>query len=400
MLNLFTEKMEEQDEITSSELPRRRCKNCGKKLAKKGEFCSSCGQRDFDGRVRMRELLEHFFTSFTHLDNKFIKMGWQLLIPARVTINYFQGKIKRYPHPVHFFFIVMFFFLLMFSKQFDNAGMNMTGENFNLSISGEKPAEKSKSEKLLKESGLFAVLEHGEAAKKYRAAIDSLPSEWRSPPISQAVDSVLRIVQGPWEDAMRDFSKLANRKDSTNIKALDSLTLNFAFTTVRIAISDLVNLSSDEITKQYGFTDWAQKIAVRQGIKSLKDPKSLIHRYVGSFGWAILVLIAIMAFVLRLLYWKRGGYYVEHFIFLMHQQAGAFLLLTLAMAVNEYLFHLSWIWLPLMAWIGVSLLLAMKRFYGESWAWTTLKWLVYCVLYVLGLIALFIATMLVVFMIF
>ncbi len=391
--------MEEQNETTDPKTPRPRCKNCNTKLSKQGNFCPGCGQRDFDGRVRMRDLLAKFFANFTHLDNKFVKMCWQLLVPARVTLNYFQGKIKRYPHPVQFFFIVMFFFLLMFSKKLGNAGFNPTGGNFSVDLNGEEE-QASKSEKLLAEVGLFATIQHSVAAKELRAAYDTLPLALQVPVVRQALDSVARLVEGPYEDALHDFAKTIQAADSTQDNRLDSLTLNFAFSSVRISTTDLVSLSPDSIIRKYGFTDWDQKVTVRQGIKSLKDPESLIRQYVGSLGWSILALIALMAFVLRLQYWKRGGYYVEHFIFLMHQQSGAFLLLTLALVVQDYLFRLGFVWLLVMAWIGVSLLLAMKRFYKEKWGWTIAKWLVYCGVYVVGLVMLFIATLLVVFVVF
>ncbi len=137
--------MEEKEASVVSKRPRRHCKNCGEKLSKRGNFCPSCSQRDFDGRVRMRDLLAKFFSNITHLDNKFVKMCWQLFIPARVTIEYFQGKIKRYPHPVQFFFIVMFFFLLVFSQKLDGTALNLLGGSINVGteqgVSSEGPVK-------------------------------------------------------------------------------------------------------------------------------------------------------------------------------------------------------------------------------------------------------------------
>ena len=390
--------MEEQNETTTPKTPRPRCKNCDKKLSKQGDFCPGCGQRNFDGRVRMRDLLAKFFSNITHLDNKFVKMCWHLFVPARVTIEYFQGKIKRYPHPVQFFFIVMFFFLLMFSKRFDDAGFSMTDGM--LRIGGNDSYEVKKGQKLIGEAGLFKSLERTVIAQEHRSAFDSLPLEWRSPVVRQALDSVVRIVDGPWEDAYRYFLLSAN-EDSSNLGiSLDTIPLTFGTTQVRVAKQDLVHLQPDSIIQKYGLKTWLEKVTIRQGLKSIKDPKALIRQYVGSLGWAILMLITVMALVLRLLYWKRGGYYVEHFIFLMHQQSGAFLLFTFGFLVHDFLFDLQWGWLVILAWIGVALLIAMKRFYGEKWSWTVAKWLVYCAVYVVGLIVFFIGSLLVVFVIF
>lgn len=400
LLKLFLLKMENHNETIPSKHPRPRCKNCEKKISKPGSFCPHCGQRDFDGRVRMRDLLGKLFASFTHLDNKFVKMAWHLFVPARVTINYFQGKIKRYPHPVQFFFIVMFFFLLLLNKQFDGAGFNMTSGN--MAIGGNATYEIKKGAGKLAETGLYEALQHCVSAKEHRSAFDSLPLEWQTPVVRQSIDSVVRIVEGPWESATQYFLDIANEAGKGRIppSTLDTITLNFVNSSVRVATTDLVRLPADSIIQQYGFKDWHQKVTVRQGIKSFQDPKTLIHSYVGSFGWTVLMLIAILSLVLKLLYWRQGGYYVEHFIFLMHQQSAVFLLLTFAMLANEYLIPIGPGWFLILAWPGVSMLLAMKQFYRENWWWTIAKCLVYTVLYVFGLIALFILTLLVVFVVF
>lgn len=390
--------MTPQNETIGQQAERRYCKNCDKKLSKRGAFCPNCGQRDFDGRIRMHDLLAKFFSNFTHLDSKFVKMCWQLFVPARVSIEYFQGKIKRYPHPVQFFFIVMFFFLLMFSKQFDNAGFNMMDGQ--MRIGGKENFEIKKGQELIAETGLYESLERSVVAQEHRAAFDSLPQEWRTPVVRQAIDSVVRIVDGPWEDAYKYFLSLSNKDTFSQVVTVDTVPLTFGITQVRVATRDLIQLQPDSIIKKYGFTTWTEKVTVRQGLKSLKNPKGLIGQYLGSLGWSILMLIAVMAFVLWLLYWRKGIFYVEHFIFLMHQQAGAFLLLTFAFVVNDFVISLQLGWLLVLAWIGISLLIAMKRFYQEKWGWTILKWGVYCAIYMVTLSLFFIGTLLVVFVIF
>lgn len=400
MLQLAFYKMEEPQDPEVLKTPRPRCKNCGTKLSKQGNFCPGCGQRDFNGRVRMRDLLSRFFANFTHLDNKFVKMCWQLFVPARVTLEYFQGRIKRYPHPVQFFFIVMFFFLLMFSKQFGGAHLNSTGGNFNIQVDGGDTTQSKEIEKRLEEAGLYGALQHFAAAKKYRAQFDSMPAAWRTPEARQVLDSVVRKIDGPWEDAAQVILDIGKDSIDRGPGTADSLTLNIIFSSAKISVEDLISLPVDTIIEQYGYKDWDQKIAVRQGIKSLKEPERLIHQYVGSFGWAILVLIAFMSLALRLFYHRQKRYYTEHFIFLMHQQSGVFLLLTLAMVIQEYFFGLGYAWLFIIAWVGISLLIAMKRFYGGGWGWTVVKWLMFCALYLVVLLVLFVATLLVVFMIF
>lgn len=374
------------------------CKNCGVKLSKRGKFCPGCGQRDFNGKLRMRDFLSRFFSSFTHLDNKFVKMSWQLLVPAKVTINYFKGKIKRYPHPVKFFFIVMFFFLLMFSKQFDDVTLNLFGGSIN--VGTELTYSAGNGKVTVSKSNLFDALQRCVVAKEYRSAYDSLPTAWKTEQTRLALDSIHRIASEPWEESTRGLLNMMNDMGRPTDKLLDSVSLNIGLEPVVISTTDFVSLEPDSIIHKYGFKNWGQQIIVKQGIKAVRDQQGLIHRYVGSFGWSVLVLIALMALLLRLLYWKRGRFYVEHFIFLMHQQSGAFLFLTLALLVHEYLFSLDWGWIVVLGWFTISPLIAMHRFYGGRWWSTLLKWLVYTIIYWVLLLVLFIATLLVVFVIF
>jgi len=389
--------MEEKEASVVSKRPRPHCKNCGEKLSKRGNFCPSCSQRDFDGRVRMRDLLAKFFSNITHLDNKFVKMCWQLFIPARVTIEYFQGKIKRYPHPVQFFFIVMFFFLLVFSQKLDGTALNLLGGSIDVGteqgVSSEGPVKVSKST-------LFPVLQRCMTAREYRQAYDSLPIEMRTQSAWEAQDSIHRKLSEPWEKATQNLLLELSEGTHATPSTLDSISLDLGAAQVRISTPDFVGLEPDSIIKKYGFTHWMDKLLVKQGLKSTKDQKGLNNRCVGSLGWTILMLIAFMAFVLQLLYWRKSRYYVEHFIFLMHQQSGMFLFLTLVILLNDYVFTLEWEWLLALAWMVISPLLSMKYFYRENWPWTIAKWLAFSALYWFGLMVFFIGTVLLVFVVF
>jgi hypothetical protein len=386
--------MEENNPVSPAP---RTCKNCGAKLSKRGKFCPGCGQPEFTGVVTMRSLFSKFLSNITHLDNKFVKMSGHLLVPGKVTTHYFQGKIKRYPHPVQFFFIVMFFFLLMFSKQFDAVSVNMFSGNLNISSDEEIATHNGVT---VSKSNLFDALQRCMVAREYQTAYNTLPETWRTPETRLAFDSVQQKASGAWEKATADMLFMLNDSSSTGASTLDSIAFNFGFSDVRISTYDFVNLSPDSIIQRYQFNDWSQQVILRQGIKAVRDQHGLINRYVGSFGWAILVLIAFMALLFKLLYWKRGSNYVEHFIFFMHQQSGLFLLITLFLVVHEYLMSLGLAWLLLICWIPVSLLFAMKRYYNQGWGVTLFKWLIASGMYLCGLVVLFVATLLVVFVIF
>jgi predicted RNA-binding Zn-ribbon protein involved in translation (DUF1610 family) len=368
------------------------CRNCAKKLSKKGLFCPHCGEKNISKRIRMRDLLGKFFTHLVHLDSKFVRMVWQLLIPAKVTQAYFEGKTGRYPHPVQFFFIVMFFFLIVLGKSCRDGATINAGKNGEFNISSEKTAQHKKIR--LDNTNIYDAMKRYAMALDLKSAYDSLPPSLKSENAKIALDSVIERVNGDWELALRML------QDEWGDK-MDTIPFGAFGSEFRISLRDIAQKSPDEIITHYQVKNWWEQIPVRQGIKSIRDPQGLMTRYVGSFAWTALMVIAFMAAILKLLYWRQGRYYVEHFIFLMHQHAGAYLLLTFFVAAE--------VWIPwwpdaiiglVLIWIAVALLIALKRYYGQKWPITVFKWLVYNFLLLLASAIFFTLSMLAVFALF
>ena len=386
------------NDIVENEAPQKPlCLNCDEKMPRKATFCPHCGQRNNKGKVSMKELLRRFWSNFSHLDSKFVKMCWQLLVPGKVTAEYFAGRQKRYPHPVQFFFVVMFFFLLLFSKSIGNSrngNLHINSKSTGFNISAPKDSARQ-SEKL----DFFESLQRYAQGRELRSAYDSLPLAWKTPTTRLAIDSVITRVNGRWERQITNIQSLT--EDSTDTGTLDTIPLNFVNRQIKLSIIDVVELSPEEILEKYNIHNWQDRILVTQGIKSLKDSQSLMHTYTGNIGWTVLILIAFMALVLYVLYIRRKRYYVEHFVFLMHQNSGAFLLLTLGLLFK----WLGWNigvggWFLLILWITIALLLAMKRFYGQGWPKTVAKWMIYCLLYGISFSLIFIISLLTAFLIF
>jgi hypothetical protein len=368
-------------------------------MAKKGNFCPHCGQKAFSGRVTMRDLMGRFVRALFHVDNKFLKMAWQLFVPAKVTQAYFQGRIRRYPHPLQFFFIVMFLFLLLFSKEFEKLSFNNSRQNgdFVVNIDEEEAEGKTKAPaRRVNTSSPYEALLRYHEARSLHDAYKALPEAQRSALGQKALDSLLEQVYGNWE-ALGGMLYT----DTTSEKQLDSIPFNFVNRRIFVALDDLVSLEPDSIIARYQIHEWGDKVLIRQGIKSLKDPRSIIRTYVGSFAWTVLALVALMAFVLYLLYWRRGRYYAEHFIFLVHQHAGAYLLLTILLVFNRFVQPVhALVWVLAVGGIAGLLWFAMRRYYGQGWFKTTLKWLIYCTLYALSFLFLFILGIIITFMFF
>lgn len=394
--------MEPNPDIQTEEQPKPVCSNCGEKMTRKGHFCPHCGQKKFDGRIRMRDLLSKFLHNITHLDGKFVRMAWQLLVPGRVTMAYFQGKIKRYPHPVQFFFVVMFFFLFLLNKTLDSGQKRIssrTGASIHIQMDGNKEAGE---ESRIGAEDFFKTLERQALVREFQASYTDLPAALQTPAVRAAFDSSASHMSANYRLLLSDIQEELDSAGEKSVRAdllLDTIPIGLVNKEYRFAITDLLRLSPDELLDQYGITNWKDRIMVKQGIKSIKEPKGLLHAYLGSLTWTILALVALMSVILALLYRRQRRYYVEHFIFLLHQHSGAFLLLTLVLLGSLWV-DMRWAWLLMFAWIGLSLLIAMKNFYGESWVKTLLKWTAYSLLYLISFGCLFFFGLLIVFFVF
>ncbi len=368
--------MEEQTNTEEARQPKPDCLNCEAKMPRKATFCPSCGQRNNKGKVSMTELFKRFWANFSHLDSRFVKMCWQLLIPAKVSVEYFAGRQKRYPHPVQFFFVVMFFFVLMLNKysQEEGLGFKASDDNDNIKIDMSSESEKKETPKKRNSQNFMKPFEYAVLGMDMRNMVDSLPKAWQTPTTRLAIDSIIKKVNATNETGFMF------RKDSTGKNQLiDSIPVSLFTHQVTISLRDFVLLEPEGVIEKYKITNWLEGMMVKQAIKSFKDPFGLVKHYVNSMIWTCLILIALMSLVLYLLYWRRKHFYVEHFVFLMHQNAAAFMLLTIIMVIDHYFIKLhEAVWAIPILWISITLLIAMKRFYQQGWTKTIIKWFIYC----------------------
>jgi hypothetical protein len=107
---------------------------------------------------------------------------------------------------------------------------------------------------------------------------------------------------------------------------------------------------------------------------------------------ALIVLLPIMAFVLKLLYPLSRRYYVEHLLFFVHFHAFLFLILTLQILIgrlNSLLPTPEAVGILIIVaasfYVPVYLFVAMRRVYGQGRLVTAFKYIVLSVSYFTGL---------------
>lgn len=92
--------------------PLKYCRNCGTLLH--GEYCSSCGQRDRDLNVPVKELASEFAGIIPSFDKRFLRsIKPFLLSPGFLTSEYLSGRRKKYLSPYKFYFVISFLFFFV-----------------------------------------------------------------------------------------------------------------------------------------------------------------------------------------------------------------------------------------------------------------------------------------------
>ncbi len=337
------------------------CPNCDKKISQKAIFCPKCGQKQSATKVRMRDFLWKLWVTTFHLDSRGLRTLWGVLSPGKLTLAYFAGKQKKYFHPIQFFFITLFLLLLVVSIVTRNRENPFQLIQF---FGDKEPAY------------VKAQIDMRDSLVKYR---DSLPAAWRTINYSKPVDSLIRAVT----------QKIETQQS-------DSFSMNFFNCSYAIAYTDMLRLEPDSLMQYYQVKPGMDRFLIGQALRSGLHGQELTQFWVRSLSWSALVLIAVMAFWLKLLYWRQKRYFVEHFVLMLHLQTGFLVVMTLSIILRNWLhFPKNFIAFLVITWFTLGYFIAFKRYYKQGNRKTLLKWMAFYFLYFFSFFLVFIGSMVV-----
>ncbi len=370
------------------------CLNCDEKMPRKAKFCPNCGQRNNQGKVTIGEILGKVWFNLTHLNGKFVKMCTHLFLPGRVTLEFFRGRQKRYPHPLQFFFVVMFFFLLAVNhfagqryKSSDDE-KNVSDALFQVNVAENEDSTKTSS---FSGSDFFDLIKLHAQNLRWQKAYKNLPEKMKTPDARRLADTLFRS-QFSLTSSLTDLKNDENRDSAYFWESqMDSLPLPVSIGngSKKFAVEDLAFTETKELLDKYGITDWRERLLLNQSLKSVRDSQGFMKTLLGSTTWTILGLTAFMSLIIMLLYRKQKRFFVEHFVFLLHFHTA----LMLAAALTIFLQWLSgknWLWGVFSLWAFWHLYKSMRRFYGNSRGKTILKFSIFSFIYWIGAVLLFV----------
>ncbi len=119
--------------------------------------------------------------------------------------------------------------------------------------------------------------------------------------------------------------------------------------------------------------DAVATFALGQLVDAAYSPGSALGALLENLPLTMFLMLPVFAFLLAVMYWRRGHFYVEHLVFATHLHTFAFLVYivllllpdepqseTTTMLVNSVNNGMPWL-------LAVYHLLALKRFYGGGW---------------------------------
>ncbi|MEI9993410.1 MAG: DUF3667 domain-containing protein [Rhizomicrobium sp.] len=326
------------------------CANCAHPLL--GAYCAVCGQPTKTRRRSVRGLLHDFVVDLINFDSRILRTARALLLqPGELPAAFRQGRTQPYVPSIRLYlFVSLVFFLLLSVTNIailqiivtatPQKVIHLNGKYYIPNpASGDAdddadmkkvipPLLEIKKEKAERPGGVFTYTQQSH----FFARIGAYHSNLTPAEAARLLDTPAIKIDGPGQ-------KQADRVQSSIYGTLNKL-------------------AADPAALNGPLTDWIPR--------------------------ALFCLLPIYALVLALFHLRRRKdfYLVDHLVFSLSIHTFMFAVLIAAVGLAQVLAGGTVAWLTFIA-LSVYIFLAMKRFYGQGWLITSVKFFfisaIYCI---------------------
>lgn len=367
--------------------------NCGDPTP--GHYCPSCGQRKVDIQVSVRALLMDLLEDQFTLDRRLPRtLGALLLRPGHLTVEFVNGRIVRYIHPFRLYLVtgLIFFVLLSFFSvrmvrtavdsgtrpealvegPLDVALADLEEEMADTSLTAE---ERARYERLaaplrerVREARVDSLDQQTERLSEALAAVDEAAAEEGIP------RGVRAAVEANRPTLERRLEAAAARRDAL-LEEDTSAAEAPAPDDGERPLRDIFGWDEDPPDVEMP-TATLDSMVTSQFLRlGSMSPRQAAETIAGTFfshvPTMMFLLLPIFAAALKLLYIRRGRYYAEHFVFLLHVHSVVYLGASLMLVLRRHIPVLVETILALAVFVYIYL--AMMRVYGQGWIKTLIK---------------------------
>jgi hypothetical protein len=323
------------------------CTNCAAPMM--GNYCGICGQPIETHRRSVFVLLHDLFKDVASFDSRILRTARALLFqPGELPLSFREGRTQRYVPAVRLYLFVSLIFFLALSF-FGIAIMQLT-----LTHTTQQYVTDKNHDVFVINNGVktrMAGFKSDDKGNVTFAAAGLSPR--RAPNIKVNGDKSVTIATQP-----HFFTRIGNLKSETNNPAL----------------AEALKALREAQNEKPGFAAWLNAHVQRMFRVLAADPSSINGPLTEWIPRALIILLPLFALLLALFYrrQRRKFYFVDHLVFSLNLHTFGFVVLLIAAGLAQIL-PPSIVALGLMLWLGAYLLLAMKRFYGQNWIWTSAK---------------------------
>ena len=323
------------------------CKNCENQFEKMFKFCPHCGQQTKE-ELTVGVLFYNTISNYFSVDARFFKSFLPLLFkPGYLAKKFIEGKRLLYLHPaqLYLFVSVVFFFLLTTIVVRDQIQDLDTVFKKTLDTSLISDSTRAKAQQTLDSTRLDSIL---------------LPLKENGVPGMKAGQV----------KALDSLIKAGSKKKVTE-------TLTFGFDQKKVDSLIAVNAPDAEVYRAMGVRDDANYLTRKFYTQALKFYKQrnggqILQAVYDTIPISLFVLLPIFAFILKLLFYKRG-HYAYHLVFSFYFFSFLFTVFSLILIVNSFFEVPDWIDWLLVASTFFYLFVAIKRFYNHGWFLSFIK---------------------------
>ncbi|MGH6870958.1 MAG: DUF3667 domain-containing protein [Rhizomicrobium sp.] len=334
-------------EIAASALAERghnpgKCPNCNAPMI--GAYCAVCGQERDTHRRSVWSLLGDLFEDIISFDSRILKTGMALMAePGEIAIAFREGRPHRYVPALRlYFFVSLIFFVIL----------NITG----LAIMQFEVIAAPQT--IIERAGKYYIVNADAAANPGEPKLIQVPKlEALGPGKHYGLSGQIHF-----------FAPVGIYHSNLPPEARAKIA-NYAAHGMPDAKNDATGI-------------WITRRIYGTFNSLVADPAALNASLTAWVPRVLFLLLPLFALLLMLFYIRQRGqfYFVDHLIFSLNMHSFVFVALIVAVGMAQ-VFDPGWVALAALGAIGLYLLLAMKRFYMQGWAWTAIKFVCVSFLY-------------------
>jgi hypothetical protein len=287
-----------------------------------GKYCGQCGQSVDTHRRSVLHLLHDLLTDIISFDSRVLRTLRALFLqPGELPRAFREGRVQRYVPPIRLYLFVSLIFFLFLSVT------NIAIVQLEV---GPPTAHHA---------------DPGEPVDPDEAGVSSGNLDWKLHFFTHTMTARPELPAGVRQAIDHDKAIVSRSSSPDNSRRL---------------IGMLETVASNPAAINKPLTDWVPRV--------------------------LFILLPGFAVVLTLFYWRqrRDFFFVDHLVFSLSIHSFMFVTFLVAIALAQYLDRAK-MFAAMLAVIWLYLILAMRRFYRQSWGRTVIKFVlvstVYCVVF-------------------